>query len=429
MSITSSMYTGAAGLGSHSDAMGIISDNIANVNTVGYKSSRANFSDILGGMIAGSNTGNGSVVGNVQTLFGEGSLLGTGNATDLAISGDGFFVVNGNVDGVAGNYYTRAGQFHLDNQGFLVNADGLRVQGLNVDTTGNLGTTVGDLLINGGTIPPTATQNVSLDANLDADRAVDATPFNIADPSGTSDWSTSVTVYDSLGTAHQMTMFFKKTADAPTQNWDVHVAVAGSDVTPAVATDFTEVGTGTLSFDANGALTSNTLGTVNVAWAGAAGGTIDLNLGSPTATGGTGVDGITAYATESGASAVDQDGNSTGQLTDYQVLTDGTVQGRYSNGESRALAQLSTATFRSVDGLQRRGGSLFSSTIASGDAVMGTPGEGGFGSIQAGNLEASNVDLAHEFVSMITIQRGFQGNSRTITTADEMLTEVVSLKR
>lgn len=429
MSITSSLYTGAAGLGSHSDAMGVIGDNIANVNTVGFRSSRANFSDVLGGMMSGSRTGAGSMIGSVQTMFNEGALLGTGNATDLAISGNGFFLVNGQVGGIEGNYYTRAGQFQVDENGVLVNPAGLRVQGYGIDGSGNTNSILGDLQIDLGVLPPAATTTAQIDANLDGAQAVDPTPFDIANPGATSDFQTSVTVYDSLGNAHQLTMFFKKTVDTPTSSWDVHVATAGAEVDPPVAQDYVELGTGTLDFDTDGALAASSLGTINVQWAGAAAASIDIDLGTPTGASGSGVDGITSFAGASAASFLTQDGSSTGDLADYQVLPDGTIEGRYSNGESRILGQIATATFANVSGLERQGSSLFRATGESRNPLVGAPGSSGHGSITAGALEGSNVDLAQEFVTMIAVQRGFQSNSRTISTADEMLTELVSLKR
>jgi flagellar hook protein FlgE len=429
MSIQSSMYTGAAGLGSHSDAMGVISDNIANVNTVGYRASRANFADVLGGVVAGDQTGAGSRIGSVQTMFSQGALLGTGNASDLAISGNGFFIVDGSVDGVDGQYYSRAGQFRMDADGYLVNADDLRVQGYGLSPDGSVSASLDDLHLDAGTLPPIATTSLTVDANLDASQDIDATPFDIANPSATSDWSTSMTVYDSLGSAHQVTMFFKKTGDVPSQSWDVHVAAAGNDVTPAVAQDFTEVGTGTLAFDNNGALTSSTLAPVNVAWNGAAAATLTLDLGDPTATGGTGLAGITNYDGASSSHFLDQDGSGSGELAGFEVQSDGTVQGRYTNGESRALGRVATATFTNVESLQRAGNSLFRASLASHEPMIGAPGDAGRGAIVAGSLESSNVDLAQEFVTMIAVQRGFQANSRTITTADDMLTEIVSLKR
>jgi flagellar hook protein FlgE len=429
MSIQSTMYTGAAGLGSHSDAMGVISDNIANVNTVGFRASRANFADVLGGVVAGDHAGAGSRIGSVQTMFSQGALLGTGNASDLAISGDGFFIVNGSVNGVDGNYYTRAGQFRLDGDGYLVNGDDLRVQGYGLGSNGQISASLGDLHLDSGTLPPIATAAMSVDANLDASQAVDPTAFDITDPGATSDWSTSMTVYDSLGTAHQVTMFFKKTADAPTQSWDVHVAVAGDDVSPQVAQDFTEVGTGTLAFDTNGALTSNSLGACNVQWNGAAAASLTIDLGDPTSTGGTGLSGITNYDGASASHFLDQDGSGSGELAGFEVQPDGTITGRYTNGESRSLGQVATATFTNVESLQRAGNSLFATSLASHEPMIGAPGEAGRGSITAGSLESSNVDLAQEFVTMIAVQRGFQANSRTITTSDEMLTEIVALKR
>lgn len=429
MSITSSMYTGAAGLSSHSDAMGVISDNIANVNTVGFRSSRANFSDVLGGMLSGSHIGAGSMIGSVQTMFAEGALLGTGNATDLAIRGDGFFVVSGTLDGITTDYYTRAGQFQVDPDGFMVTANGLRLQGYGLDPQGNLQTTPGDLQLDTSALPPSATTSLGLDANLDAGQAVDPTPFDITDPASTSDWSTSVTTYDSLGTPHQVTLFFKKMQDAPTPQWDVHVAAAGSDVDPAVAQDYTELGVSTLDFDTTGALTSTSLASVNVQWAGAAPATIDLDFGTPTSAGGTGVDGLTGYAGASAATSISQDGSSTGELSEFNIQPDGTIEARYSNGQSRSLGQIVTARFVSNEGLERHGDSLFAATGRSREPVLGVPGTRGHGAISSGSLEASNVDLAREFVTMIAVQRGFQSNSRTISTADEMLTDIVALKR
>jgi len=429
MSITSSMYNGAAGLISHSEAMGVISDNIANVNTVGFRSSRANFSDVLGGMMAGSRAGAGSMIGSVQTMFNEGSLLGTGNTTDLALSGDGFFMVDGSVGGIDGRYYTRAGQFQFDDGGRLVNPAGLRVQGFGLDASGAVGSTLGDLQIGLGSLPPVATTTAGIDANLDAAQAIDPTPFDIADPAATSDFQSSVTVYDSLGNSHQVTMFFKKLADTPTASWEVHVATAGADLDPAVAQDFAELATGTLDFDTGGALVNSSLGAINVQWAGAAPAVIALDLGTPTSAGGTGLDGLKTYAGASAASLIEQDGSSTGELADFEILTNGTVQGRYTNGETRALGQIATATFANVNGLERQGDALFRAGGESGNPLFGTPDSNGGGAIVSGALEGSNVDLAREFVSMIAVQRGFQSNSRTITTADEMLAELVNLKR
>ena len=428
MSIASFMYTGISGLNSHSQAMSVISDNIANVNTVGFKSSRANFSDVLGGVIGGDRTGAGSMINDVQNIFNQGSLLGTGKATDLAIRGDGFFVVR-DPAGANAPLYTRAGQFEIDSEGFMVDLNGNRVQGYGTDSSGEISNALGNLFVNTAALAPTPSSSIEIDATLDADTEVSAVPFDIDDPGATSDFMTAVTVYDSLGNDHQLELYFKKTQTAPTPQWEVHVATAATDVTPPGAGERVELGVGTLDFNTDGSLAASSLANVNVAWAGADAATIDLNFGSGTGAGGTGVDGITTFAGESAASFVTQDGNGSGELGGFSITGDGMLTGMYTNGETRVLGQIAVARFVATGALERVGGGMFTATQESGDAIVGRPGSGGNGEILAGSLEASNVDLAAEFVSMITVQRGFQGNSRTITTADEMLNDVVNLKR
>jgi flagellar hook protein FlgE len=419
------MYTGVSGLSSHADAMNVISDNVANVNTIGFKASRANFSDVLGGVIGSQRTGAGSIISDVQNIFTQGSLLGTGNATDLAIRGEGFFVVL--PPGAASPMYTRAGQFEIDDNGFLVDQMGNRVQGY---AGPDQGASFGDLLVDSASLPPTPTSSVEVDANLDAGvTANPATPFDIDDPSATSDYSTSVTVYDSLGKAHTLELHFKKTADVPTPQWEVNVATAAADVAPPGTGERVLLATGTLDFGTDGTLSANTLTSVNVPWAGADAASIALDFGTPTGSGGTGVDGVTTAAGDSAATYLNQDGASSGDLGGFSIAQDGTVTGMYTNGESRQLGQIATATFTASNALNRAGGGLFTTSADSGDPIVGRPGSGGHGSIESGALESSNVDLASEFVNMIAVQRGFQSNSRSITTADEMLTEVVNIKR
>ncbi len=429
MSINSSMYTGAAGLRSNGEAMGVISDNIANVNTVGFKGSRANFSDVLGGMVAGQPGGAGSMIGSVSTNFNQGSMLGTGGATDLAIRGDGFFVVGGTFDGVRGTYYTRDGQFNLDGDGFMVNGAGLRVQGYPIDSTGQVLPTMGDIQITMNSIPPQATTNVEVVANLDAELDVNTTPFDISDPSGTSDFNTSMTVYDSLGTPRELQIYFTKTQDNPTPQWEYNVVTESTNVDPPPAGTYALLGTGTLDFNTDGSLSNNSLSNVTVNWEGADPANISLDLGSPTSTGGTGLDGVTTYASPSATTFLSQDGFGSGDLAGLQINEDGVIEGQFTNGQTRTLAQVATAKFANNDGLERRGDGLWGETQASGAPAVGAPGSGGRGTVLAGSLEGSNVDMAEEFVQMISVQRGFQSNSRTITTADEMLSEIVQLKR
>lgn len=406
--------------------MSVISDNIANVNTTGFKSSRANFSDILGGVIGSDRTGNGSAVTSVQTMFTQGALLGTGNTTDLAIQGEGFFMVT--PPGGSAPLYTRAGQFELDQDGFLVNPQGMRVLGYGVDAGGQLSGATSELQVPLTALAPTATSNVRIQANLGSQEPVATAPFDLAAPDSSSQYQTAVTVYDSVGEAHQVELYFTKLSDSP-QQWEVNVTATASDVDPAPAGERALLGTGTLDFNTDGSLASNTLGPVGVAWSGAAATSINLDLGSNTGAGGTGVDGLTGYAGDSAASFISQDGNSSGDLGGFDIGDDGTLTGLYSNGESRTLGQLATARFTAPSGLLRQGGGLFAATLDAGEPTVAAPGEGGHGSVVSGTLEASNVDLASEFVHMIAVQRGFQSNSRSITTADEMLSEIVNLKR
>ncbi len=429
MSITSSMYTGASGLRAHSEAMDVVSDNIANVNTIGFKKSRADFADVLGGMVGGSRAGAGSTIASVAQNFTQGALLGTGQVTDLAIRGDGFFVVSGMADGVRGTFYTRDGQFNLDENGFMENAAGLRLQGYPIDANGQVLGTVGDIQIDMNSIPPQATTSVEVVGNLDADQAVSATPFDITDPTGTSDFSTTMTVYDSLGTPRELQFYFKKVQDAPTPQWEVNAVAAASDVDPPPPGDYALLGTGTLDFNTDGSLANNTLTSVNVSWEGAAAATIAIDLGSPTGGGGTGVDGITTYSSPSATTFLSQDGYGSGDLAGLTINDAGLIEGQFTNGQSRALAQIATAKFSNNQGLERRGDGLFAQTRQSGEPAVGAAGSGGRGALVSGSLENSNVDMAEEFVQMIALQRGFQSNSRTISTADEMLAEVVQLKR
>ncbi|MEE9384478.1 MAG: flagellar hook protein FlgE [Nannocystaceae bacterium] len=434
MSITGAMFTGAAGLTAHSDAMSIISDNIANVNTIGFKSSRGNFSDTLGSAIAGSPGGAGSIIGSVQVNFNQGALLGTGNTTDLAIRGQGFFMVEGTVDGVRSTYYTRQGQFQINSDGFVVNAADLRVQGNPIDINGNLLNSVGDLQLQFNSIPPEATTGIEIVANLDAEQPVSATSFSALDPAGTSDFSTQILVYDSLGTQHELELYFRKTQQTPNPEWEYHVMTAGADVGSAAPWVELTDGSGatpTLVFGTSGELRDVNMQNIDVAWLGAdpSNTNVELDFGSPTNSGGTGVDGITTYGLSSSVSFSDQDGYASGDLASFEIEGTGLMAGMFSNGQRRVLGRVALALFTNSDGLQRRGGGLFAASNDSGSPVVGDPSSGGRGSIAAGNLESSNVDLAREFVDLITIQRGFQSNSRTITTADEMLSEVLSLKR
>ncbi|MEZ4250394.1 MAG: flagellar hook protein FlgE, partial [Polyangiales bacterium] len=395
MSILRSMNTGAAGLRAHGAAIGVTGDNIANVNTVGFKKSRGVFEDLLGRSIAGSSAvpqaGAGSRLAHIQQMWTQGALLTTEAPTDLAISGGGFFMVEGNAGGIDGRFYTRAGQFSIDAQGQLVNPNGLALQGYTADASGAMGAALGSITVGGMTLPASATTTANVSANLDANEPVLAAPWDPADPSGTSNFSTSITTYDSLGNAHEVTVYYRKTAD---NAWDWHAMVDGGDVTGGTAGVPFEGASGSLTFTTDGALDTETVGASSWDFVGATPGqTIDFDFGESIAEGGTGFEGTTQLASDSVTTAIDQNGFRGGNVSGIAIAADGTVTGVFSNGQRRVLGQVALADFASEAGLERAGSNLWAATDASGEALVGTPGAGGLGSVVAGALEGSNVDI------------------------------------
>jgi flagellar hook protein FlgE len=430
------MYSGVSGLRAEGEALGVVGDNISNVNTTGFKRQRAVFQDVLGhSILAGTSSalpGSGVKVGDIQQIFTQGSLQNTGVATDLALNGDGFFVVTGTVDGITSDFYTRAGEFVIDADGYIVNMGGLQLQGYAANIDGTYAATPTSLQVPTSAISPAITENMEVVANLDsnAEILVDGTgaaiAFDVTDPAATSNFSTSITAYDSLGNAHDIEVYFHKTAD---NTWDYHVLTTDDASDPG---NNVEIGTGTLNFNTDGTLQDDTAVApqITVDFVGAEPGQeITLNLGSDIAGGGTGLDGVTQFAAVSNVSSQSSDGYATGEFSGIAVDGQGVVMGLYTNGEKLAIGQLAVAKFRSNDGLGRAGQNLWIETRDSGDVALGTAGSGGRGSVSSGALEASNVDLAEEFVGLIQHQRSFSANSKTITTADEMLQELINIKR
>src|SRR5262249_11170834 len=428
MSISPSLFTGSSGLNAHGDAISIVGDNIANASTVGFKSSRATFEDVLGGTGAnGQRYGNGVRMGGPELQFGQGSIQQTGKPLDFAVRGNGFFVVSGTHDGQTGSFYTRDGDFLLDNSGTIVNADGLKLQGYPIDPQGRVSPTLGDLKI-GGQSPPNATTTLAMKMNLDAGATTPASPWSATDPANTSNYQTSATVYDSLGGTHRVDLYFRNDGAG---GWQWHAMVDGGDLTGGTKGTPTEIAAGTLAFNGNGALASAAVTTPSSAsFVGAAPNqAIAFNFGDPIAAGGTGVAGATQTAGASNVTGLTQDGYAAGTLTDVVTDSDGTITGVFDNGQSRPIARLALATFQSNEGLRRAGNQLFTETRASGQALVGQAGAGSRGAISSGSLESSNVDLSNQLVTMIAYQRAFQANAKTVTTANEMLNEVANLKR
>ncbi len=430
MSILRAMNTGVSGLAATAKAISVVGDNIANVNTVGFKQQRALFQDILGRAPGKGDEGMGVRVGSVEQLFSQGSLSSTGVSTDLALDGDGFFVVQGAVSGVNGTFFTRAGQMRLDKDGFFTNAQGLKVQGYAALTTGGFSPKVADLKAATSALPPVKTTKISLAANVDSGATTPVAAWDAQNPGNTSNFSTSISVYDSLGKEHKLGVYFRKTGG---NAWDYKVLADGGEITAGTPGQNSEIGSGSLVFNATGGLQTFTPTVpVSANFIGAAAAqVITVNLGTAVTAvpPGSGLDGVTQYASPSSVANQSQDGYASGSLTGVSVDGQGVVSGVFTNGQRLSIGQVAVAKFRSNQAIGRAGQNLWVETQDSGQPAIGAAGSGGRGAINAGSLEQSNVELAQQFVDMIQFQRSFQANSKTITTADELLQELTNLKR
>ncbi len=412
-----SLFAGVSGLRNHQIRMDVIGNNIANVNTTGYKASRVTFEEAFAQQLQGASrppgdsgnvsggvnpvqVGLGMNIGSIDLLFTQGNLETTGVTTDLAIQGDSFFVAS---DG-SQNFFTRSGNFQLDANGRMVaSTNGFIVQG-KIAEGGVLTDTIQDIRLPfGQKSAARATETVSFAGNLDAEADIGATR------------ETTITVFDAMGARDEMTISFTKTSGT---TWDYSVA-SGDGTT--VSGD-----TGTLTFDNQGRLTAPvpTDPFVFTPASGAEDVSVDLRFGTAGS-----IEGLSQFAAPSTAVVRDQDGYTMGDLERISIDQTGTVTGAFTNGVTLTLAQIVLADFNNPAGLIRSGDNMYQVSANSGSPVLGFSGEGSQSSITSGALEMSNVDLAQEFTGMITAQRGFQSNARVITTADEMLQEVVTLKR
>ncbi len=422
MGLSSTLYTGISGLKANSEAMSVTGNNISNSNTIGFKSSSTLFSDVLSARVssAGSSSqvGRGVQISGITNIFSQGSFSRTASNTDLAIDGDGFFMVRA-PDEVE-NCYTRNGSFSFNKMGYLVTAGGYRVQGKAYENGVLSGGDPTDIKVDfNSQIAARQTSTLTLTTNLDS--AADIIPaFDIADPKNTSSYSTQTKIFDSLGGSHSVTTYFTKTAD---NTWEWHMTVDSDELASSVAgtTDLTELGSGVLTFDDSGNLLSGETGATLA-------GAIDWNNGSSSGQRIALTFDTTQRNNSSRIISQSQDGYAPGEVVDVSVDDEGTVIASYSNGEKINIAQLTLATFNNCPGLEKRGGSLYAQTAASGDPSVGTVGASQ-GYIYTSSLELSNVDLAQEFVDLITIQNGYSASSKVITTTDEMLQELINLKR
>ena len=428
MSITKTLYTGVSGLTAHGRAIGVVGDNIANVNTTGYKSERALFQDLLGRSIMSVNeAGSGVQMAKITREFSQGTLMTTDSPTDLAINGRGFFIVRGNLGGAEGSFYSRAGQFTLDNNGNLVDPQGFVVQGYLVNSAGVIDNQLTDLNITNSVLSPQPTSEIELSVNLDSNQD-EPLPFDADEPGTTSNFSTSMDVYDSLGNSHRVDVYFRReTAD---NEWTWHAITDDGEI-GGTAGNNAELASGRLNFTSDGELDIETdLTAWSATFNGASPQVVSFDFGdSLTTDGGTGLEGSTQFSSSNAVRSLSQDGFATGELATVGIQSGGDVMAIYTNGEQRRVGQVALATFESEGQLARAGNSLWAETDDSGEARVGTAANGPAGSITANALEMSTVDLGKEFVNLITYQRGFQANSRTVTTADQMYQEAVNLKR
>ena len=459
-----SLYSGVTGLQNHQVRMDVIGNNVSNINTNGFKKGRVNFHDLISQTLQGAarpreevggvnpkQVGLGVQVASIDTLHTQGSLRTTGVKSDVAIQGEGFFILR---DG-ARQLYTRSGAFGVDESGTFVNpANGQRVQGWQAQVVGgetviDTSSSLEDIIIPiGSKDPAAATTQVFLSSNLDKNTAiipaVGATAADIT--SGT--WTVEYDIFDSFGDNNTLRVDFTRVPAAPNQ-WQALVTINPEDPVPLAQTltvggvasvdgqtflvDFSNDGTLLQLSNVEGGLANADTLTAELTFpvpdsggvAGAATQTVSINLGQV----GAFIDSVTQYASASSTRVYSQDGYGQGYLQDFRIDQSGTITGIYSNGTNRSIAQLSLASFTNPGGLEKDGSNDFLETINSGLADIGISGTASRGTVIAGTLELSNVDLAEEFTDMIVTQRGFQANSRTITTSDQLLQELLTLKR
>lgn len=415
-----------SGIQSASGELSVVGNNVANASTAGFKSSRAEFSDVYAASALGTSSvaiGNGVKLSSVSQSFTQGTITFTSNNLDMAINGQGFFKLN---DG-GSTSFTRAGSFSVDRSGYIVNSTGQRLTGFVADDTGNITGASGDLQINTSNLEPTQTAAVEIGVNLQSTTSPPASAWvgspNFGDPAPAPDTynnATSTTIYDSLGNAHILTTYFIKTNTA--NEWDIRAQVDGVDVdaSPAAA-PFTQ------AFNSNGSFNTAGSDAITISWSpldanGNANGavtpqafTIDLSTSSQ-------------FGSPFAVQSLTQDGAATGRLDSVDVDSSGIIFGRYSNGQSRAMGQITLSNFSNPNGLSPLGDTAWGETFSSGAPLTGNPGTASLGVIQSGSLEDSNVDLTAELVKMIIAQRNFQANAQTIRTADATTQTIINIR-
>ena len=398
-----------SGLNAASAELKVVSNNIANVSTTGFKKSRTEFADIYSVANLGSVStaiGSGVSVSSVSQQFSQGNIAFTDNGLDLAVSGQGFFRLSDQGSTV----YSRAGAFSINRDGFIVNSQEQHLTAYLADNNGNITGALGDLRLDTADISPAPTSLVEVGVNLDASSTVPPA-FNVNDPT-TYNSSTSLTVFDSLGASHLATIYYRKAA---ANTWDTHLYVDGAQVTPSVSGTITFNPDGTLATPAGGQVTYNAFPVT-----GANPLNMTLDYASNTAS--------TQFGSKFGVNYLDQDGFTTGRLSGLDISETGVVLARFTNGQSRTLGQVALANFANSQGLRQLGDTTWAESFDSGAALVGQPATASLGLIQSGALEGSNVDLTEQLVNMITAQRNFQANAQVISTADTVTQTIINIR-
>ncbi|MFJ2990551.1 flagellar hook protein FlgE [Collimonas sp. NPDC087041] len=399
-----SFQQGVSGLNASSSNLDVIGNNVANSGTVGFKAGSVLFADVY----AGSRVGLGTQVAGVSQNFTQGALQSSSRALDVAITnGDGFFRLASPSGEVS---YSRNGQFTIDKDNYIVNSGGLRLTGYQVGANGSIaGGSPTALQLPATAMMPNATTKINAQYNIDSRSTVPTTtPFSATD-SNSFNYQNAVTGYDSLGNSHEITNFFVKTG---ANSWDVYQTVDGG----------ASSNIGSLTFDSSGKMLTPANGTLTPAAVPLTNGAANMNFSIN-------LTGTTQFGNDNAVAKQTQDGYTSGVLTAFAINPDGTVTGKYSNEQTKTLGQIVLASFANPDGLQSKGGNVWSETAASGQPLVGTPGAGSkVGALTSGALESSNVDLTAELVNMIIAQRTYQANAQTVKTQDQVMQTLVSMR-
>jgi len=414
MRIESALYTSKEGIDAHGQAISVIGDNISNSNTVGYKTSRVEFADLMSAGVDAAYsevlpyTGSGAVIQRVRPLHESGIIEDTGRSLDLAVDGNGFFLVGD----PAAPKLSRAGNFQVSQDGFLETSSGDRVLGLAGSST-----EISEIDMVHVNTSGKATSSVQLTGNLSSALPATTAPESaesFSDLQKAASFSASIDVYDSLGASHAVTLYFFKTEAG---KWTAQAYVDAGETGGTAGTP-KQIGKTSITFDTMGQFSAGEPINASVTFDGAAASNFTVDLSK-----------MTQFATESGITNVTRDGQSGGSIEGYEVRQDGTIMALLAGGSTVQVGRIQLASVQNIDGLDRAGNTLFSETSRSGERTTGNPGESGFGKIRGGALERSTVDISEQFVNLVLVQRGYQANAQVLNQVNDLLKQAIAMLR